>query len=127
MAIKAVYSVADIGAARELLQARAAKASRPPASGQPDSGGANVVPGTAADSEQAKAAKAQQKQPQAQEQEAIQADPSLRFVVDKDSGRTIAELVDPEGQVLRQMPTEEALEIAKAIGKFQGMFVNLKV
>ena len=109
---------------RELIQARASRASKPPASGQSDSGSANVVSGTAADAEHTKA---QQSEPQAQKQEAIQADPSLRFVVDKDSGRTIAELVDPEGQVLRQMPTEEALEIAKAIGKFQGMFVNLKV
>jgi flagellar protein FlaG len=52
---------------------------------------------------------------------------TLRFHVDKDSGKTVAELVDHEGQVVRQMPTEEALEVAKAIGKFQGMFVNLKV
>jgi flagellar protein FlaG len=124
MAIKAVDSVADIGAAREMIQAHAAarRTSNRPA--QPDKSSANVVPGGAAEAEQKKA---QQKQPQQQEQEAIQADPSLRFVVDKDSGKTIAELVDTEGQVLRQMPTEEALEIAKAIGKFQGMFVNLKV
>jgi flagellar protein FlaG len=57
----------------------------------------------------------------------IEASATLRFHVDKDSGKTVAELVDHEGQVLRQMPTEEALEVAKAIGKFQGMFVNLKV
>jgi flagellar protein FlaG len=124
MAIKAVDSVADIGAAREMIQAHAAARRTSNRPGQPDNSGANVVPGGAAEAEQKKA---QQKQPQQQEQEAVPSDPSLRFVVDKDSGRTIAELVDPEGQVLRQMPTEEALEIAKAIGKFQGMFVNLKV
>jgi len=124
MAIKAVDSVADIGAAREMIQAHAAARRTSTRPGQPDNSGANVVPGGAAEAEQKKA---QQKQPQQQEQEAVQSDPSLRFVVDKDSGRTIAELVDTEGQVLRQMPTEEALEIAKAIGKFQGMFVNLKV
>lgn len=53
--------------------------------------------------------------------------PSLRFHVDQDTGKTVVALLDPEGQVLRQMPTEEALEVAKAIGRFQGMFVNLKV
>jgi len=126
MAIKAVDSVADIGAAREMIQAHAAARRTSNRPGQPDnSSGANVVPGGTSEAEQKKAQ--QKQQPQQQEQEAIPTDPSLRFVVDKDSGRTIAELVDPEGQVLRQMPTEEALEIAKAIGKFQGMFVNLKV
>jgi len=123
MVIKAVDSIADIGAAREMIQAHAARrtSARP---GQPDSTSGNVVAGAAAEAEQ----KAQQKQPETQDQQAqAPTNPSLRFHVDKDSGKTIAELVDPEGQVLRQMPTEEALEIAKAIGKFQGMFVNLKV
>jgi len=52
---------------------------------------------------------------------------SLRFHVDQDTGKTVVALVDPDGQVVRQMPTEEALEVAKAIGRFQGMFVDLKV
>jgi flagellar protein FlaG len=124
MAIKAVDSIADIGAARELIQAQVARrnSTRP---GQQDNSNTSVVPGTAVEAEQ----KAQQKQQsEQQEQQApVEGSASLRFHVDKDSGKTIAELVDPEGQVLRQMPTEEALEIAKAIGKFQGMFVNLKV
>jgi flagellar protein FlaG len=123
MAIKAVDSIADIGAARELIQAHAARrtSNRP---GRPDNTNANPAPGSNAEAEK----KAQQKQSESQGQEAaVQSDASLRFHVDKDSGKTIAELVDPQGQVLRQMPTEEALEIAKAIGKFQGMFVNLKV
>jgi len=125
MAIKAVDSVADIGATRDLIHARSVRPTRPPSpSGQSDSGSTNAPPGTTAEPDHAKS---QQKQPHAAEQEAASSDASLRFVVDKDSGRTIAELVDPEGQVLRQMPTKEALEIAKAIGKFQGMFVNLKV
>jgi flagellar protein FlaG len=51
----------------------------------------------------------------------------LRFSVDQDTGKTVVSLLDPEGQVLRQMPSEEALEVAKAIGRFQGMFVDLKV
>jgi flagellar protein FlaG len=127
MAIKAVDSIADIGAAREMIQAHAAARRASGHPGQPDNPGANVAPHAAAAAAEAEQ-KAQQKQPEAQEQQAqAPTNPSLRFHVDKDSGKTIAELVDPEGQVLRQMPTEEALEIAKAIGRFQGMFVNLKV
>lgn len=53
--------------------------------------------------------------------------PSLRFHVDQDTGKTVVALLDNEGQILRQMPTEEALEVAKAIGRYQGMFVDLKV
>lgn len=54
--------------------------------------------------------------------------PNMRIHVDQDTGKTVVELVNPEsGQVLRQMPSDEALEVAKAIGRFQGMFVDLKV
>jgi flagellar protein FlaG len=52
----------------------------------------------------------------------------MRFHVDQDTGKTVVSLVDPDsGDVLRQFPSKEALEVAKAIGKYQGMFVNLKV
>jgi flagellar protein FlaG len=54
--------------------------------------------------------------------------PSMRIHVDQDTGKTVVALVNPEsGEVLRQMPSAEALEVAKAIGRYQGMFVNLKV
>jgi flagellar protein FlaG len=72
-------------------------------------------------------ADAQKQTPAEQAKQLVQSSTSLRFKVDQDSGKTVAELLDPDGQVLRQMPTEEALEVAKAIGKFQGAFVNLKV
>jgi len=52
----------------------------------------------------------------------------MRFHVDQDTGKTVVSIVDPDnGDVLRQFPSKEALEVAKAIGKYQGMFVNLKV
>jgi len=127
MAIKAVDPVAELGVAREvkLLQAQARRPSQRPA--QPDkpnvSSAPNNTPATA-EAEQAK--KAEQSATEGATQSAAQ-NPSLRFHVDQDTGKTVAELVDPNGQVLRQMPTEEALEIAKAIGKYQGMFVDLKV
>jgi hypothetical protein len=54
--------------------------------------------------------------------------PSMRIEVDEDTGKTVVSLLNPEsGEVLRQMPSKAALEIAKAIGRFQGLFVNLKV
>jgi flagellar protein FlaG len=56
------------------------------------------------------------------------ASPSMRIHVDQDTGKTVVSLVNPDsGQVLRQMPSAEALEVAKAIGRYQGLFVNLKV
>jgi flagellar protein FlaG len=56
------------------------------------------------------------------------ASPSMRIHVDQDTGKTVVALVNPDsGQVLRQMPSEEALKVAAAIGRYQGMFVDLKV
>jgi flagellar protein FlaG len=56
------------------------------------------------------------------------AESQMRFHVDQDTGKTVIALVDPaNGEVIRQFPTAEALEVAKQIGRFQGMFVNLKV
>jgi flagellar protein FlaG len=54
--------------------------------------------------------------------------PTMRIHVDQDTGKTVVALLDPDsGKVLRQMPSDEALQVAKAIGRFQGMFVDLKV
>ena len=50
----------------------------------------------------------------------------MRFHIDKDTGKAVAALVDANGHVMRQVPSEEALELAKAIGRFQGLFVNRK-
>lgn len=50
---------------------------------------------------------------------------NLQFSVDKDSGMRIIKVVDPETQkVIRQIPSEEAVEIAKAIGKLQGLLIR---
>jgi flagellar protein FlaG len=130
MAIKAVDPIADLSVAREvkLREAQAARRNsqrpEPPHEAPP----ANLFPqpASAQEAEQAQAKQRQQEEAQAHAQGSPQ-DPSLRFHVDPDTGKTVAELVDHQGQVLRQMPTEEALEIAKAIGKMQGMFVDLKV
>jgi flagellar protein FlaG len=57
---------------------------------------------------------------QAQEQDLV-------FSVDQDSNRTIVKVVDQQTQeVIRQMPSPEALEIAKALDKMQGLLIRQK-
>jgi flagellar protein FlaG len=123
MIIKPLDPITDIigssSAARRASQRSAAPGPPQPTEATQFGGGASFE-------QQAKAAEQTQQQSEPQTQAHPQ-NPSLRFHVDQDTGRTIAELVDTEGQVLRQVPTEEALQIAKAIGKYQGMFVDLKV
>lgn len=49
----------------------------------------------------------------------------LRFSIDDDSGRTVVSIVDAEdGTVLRQMPTEEALRVAKALDQALGTLIQ---
>lgn len=56
-----------------------------------------------------------------------QQSPDLEFSVDEDTDRTIVRVVDKETkEVIRQMPTREALEISKAIERMQSLMVNLK-
>ena len=52
---------------------------------------------------------------------------SLQFSVDEDSGQTIVRIVDTETKdVIRQIPNEEALAIAKSLGKYQGLLIEQK-
>lgn len=49
----------------------------------------------------------------------------LRFSIDDDSGRTVVSVVDAEdGTVLRQMPTEEALRVSKALDEALGTLIK---
>jgi flagellar protein FlaG len=49
----------------------------------------------------------------------------LEFSVDPDSERTIVKVVDKSThEVIRQMPTAEALEIAKALDRLQSLLVK---
>ncbi|MBC7454176.1 MAG: flagellar protein FlaG [Massilia sp.] len=51
--------------------------------------------------------------------------PNLEFSVDNDSHRTIVKVVDKNTlEVIRQMPTQEALEIAKALDHLQSMLIR---
>ena len=50
---------------------------------------------------------------------------NLEFSIDADSQRTIVKVVDQKtGEVLRQIPTEEALEIAKALDQASGLLIR---
>lgn len=49
----------------------------------------------------------------------------VEFSVDDDSKRTIVKVVDQQTkEVLRQMPSEEALAIAKALDQLQGLLIK---
>ena len=51
----------------------------------------------------------------------------LEFSVDEDSNRTIVKVVDQQtNEVIRQLPSKEALEIAKALDKVQGLLIKQK-
>ena len=49
----------------------------------------------------------------------------LEFSVDNDSHEVVVKLIDQQTkQVLRQIPTQEALEIAKSLDKLQGLLIK---
>ncbi|MHB1123404.1 MAG: flagellar protein FlaG [Ramlibacter sp.] len=53
--------------------------------------------------------------------------PSLEFSVDAESNRTIVKVIDQETkEVIRQMPSAESLEIAKALDRVQGLLIRQK-
>ncbi|SFC86451.1 flagellar protein FlaG [Massilia yuzhufengensis] len=50
---------------------------------------------------------------------------SLEFSLDDDSKRQVVKVIDPETrEVIRQMPSKEALEIAKALDRLQGLLIR---
>ncbi len=55
----------------------------------------------------------------------------LSFSVDKESGKTVVKVMDAQTrEVIRQMPSEEALKLAQRIKEghdFEGMLLNSKV
>jgi flagellar protein FlaG len=55
-------------------------------------------------------------------------DQNLQFSIDKDTGKTIVKLIDSSTkEVLRQIPTEELVAIARALGKgHSGGFIERK-
>ena len=52
----------------------------------------------------------------------------LEFSIDSDTHRTIVKVVDKQTKdVIRQIPTEETLEIAKALDQVSGLLIRQKV
>jgi flagellar protein FlaG len=52
---------------------------------------------------------------------------NLEFSIDADSKRPVVKVVDQQTkEVIRQMPTVEALEIAKALDRVQGLLIRQK-
>lgn len=50
---------------------------------------------------------------------------NLKFSIDEDTGKTVVRIVDMQTQeVIRQIPSEEAIRIAGALGKIQGVLFN---
>ncbi len=47
------------------------------------------------------------------------------FEVDEDTDKMVVKVIDKEtGEMIRQMPSEEVIRIAKVLGKMQGMLVS---
>lgn len=52
---------------------------------------------------------------------------NLQFSIDDDSGKTIVSVIDKNtGDLVRQIPSKELMEIAKSVGRMQGLLVNGK-
>ena len=52
---------------------------------------------------------------------------NLQFSVDEDTNKNIVRVVDTTtGDVIRQIPSQEIIEIAKALDKLQGMIIRQK-
>ncbi|MBV8659846.1 MAG: flagellar protein FlaG [Burkholderiales bacterium] len=50
---------------------------------------------------------------------------ALQFSVDKDTNISVVKLVDTQSkEVIRQIPSEDVLAVAKAINKFQGLLIK---
>jgi flagellar protein FlaG len=51
----------------------------------------------------------------------------LSFSVDQDTGTTVVKVIDKSnGDVIKQIPSEEAIALAKALDKLKGLFVQQK-
>lgn len=49
----------------------------------------------------------------------------IQFSLDNDSGKTVVKVIDRTTQeIIRQFPSEEAIDLAKALDRFQGLLVK---
>ncbi|MGB9697810.1 MAG: flagellar protein FlaG [Thermodesulfobacteriota bacterium] len=52
---------------------------------------------------------------------------SLKFIPEKDSGMVIIKVYDAKGKLIRQIPSEELINLAEKIGKKIGFLLNVKM
>ncbi len=53
---------------------------------------------------------------------------NLQFSIDEETGRTVVKVIDPSTkEVIRQMPSEELLTIAKALDSMRGLLIKQDV
>lgn len=51
----------------------------------------------------------------------------LQFSIDEDTGKTLVKVIDLQTkEVIRQIPSQEAIDIAKALDKLQGLLIHNK-
>jgi len=51
---------------------------------------------------------------------------NLKFSIDDDTGKTVVKIVDSQtDELIRQIPSEEAINIARALGKVHGTLFNV--
>ena len=56
-----------------------------------------------------------------------QFDRNVQFIVDEETGIDVVQVVDAQSkEVIRQMPTDEMLKVAKAMDKLQGLLIREK-
>ncbi|MDR2452408.1 MAG: flagellar protein FlaG [Candidatus Accumulibacter sp.] len=49
----------------------------------------------------------------------------IKFSIDEDSGRTVVKVIDRETQeIIRQIPSQEMLDLAQALDKLQGLLIR---
>lgn len=54
-------------------------------------------------------------------------DTGMKFEIDEDTHQVVVSIIDSKsGDVLRQIPSEEVLHVAKMIAQFQGNLVSVK-
>ena len=52
---------------------------------------------------------------------------NMQFNTDPDTGRVLMQITDPaSGEIIRQMPSEDMLKVARAVGMIQGAMVREK-
>ena len=120
MAIQAVGGAASVVVPQESLQQAKLQVVEGKQPGVPPESGAKVVPPATEAEQVASAAE--------KINDTIKAfTTDLQFSVDKDTNRVIVKVLDKEsGEVIRQIPPDEVISIAKALDTIRGLIIRKK-